>query len=110
MDATQFLERAGKAKALPVYVLHGDEPFLKAQALAAIRRLVLGDADDGFALSTHDGARAVWASVADELNTLPMLSPRRLVVVSGADPFVTRERARLEKLFAERAGLADPTG
>ncbi|MBY0227694.1 MAG: DNA polymerase III subunit delta [Gemmataceae bacterium] len=110
MDAMQFLERAAKLKPQPVYVLAGDEPFLKAQALAAIRRIVLGEADDGFAVSAHDGAKAAWAAVSDDLHTLPMLSPRRVVSVSGADPFVTRERARLEKLFAERAGMKEPTG
>jgi len=36
------------------------------------------------------------------VDTLPFLSPRRLVVVESADPFVTRHRADLEKLFARK--------
>jgi DNA polymerase-3 subunit delta len=48
--------------------------------------------------------------VIDDLMTLPMLSPRRLVTVEDADPFVTRERARLEKLFSERAEGGETSG
>src|SRR5438045_2484010 len=97
MDSLTFLERAGRAKPQPVYVLHGDEPFLKRQVLAALRTLVLGPDAEDFALSTHPGDKATYAAVRDELETLPFLAPRRLVVVENADPFVTRERARLEK-------------
>jgi DNA polymerase-3 subunit delta len=104
MDSLTFLERASKVAPQPLYVLHGDEDFLKRQVLAALRRLVLGPDDNGFALSTYPGDKAVWAAVHDELETLPFLSPRRLVVVESADPFVSRERPRLEKYLAGLAG------
>src|SRR3954471_10629538 len=110
MECLTFLDRLDKLKPQPAYVLFGNEPFLKAQARLAIRRLVLGDDDSGFAESSHDGDKATWAAVHDDLTTLPMLSTRRLVLVDDADAFVTRERARLERLFTDRAGLGDPTG
>src|SRR5262245_2223509 len=98
MDSLTFLDRLDKAKPQPVYVLHGDEEFLKRQSKLALRRLILGAGDDGFALASFEGDKAAWADVVGELNTLPLLAPRRLVVVENADPFVSRERARLEKL------------
>src|SRR5947209_6055431 len=101
MDAFTFLDRAARLKPEPVYVLHGDEDFLKRRVLAAVRVLVLGPEDDGFALSTHAGDKATYAAVRDEVDTLPFLSPRRLVVVENADPFVTRYRAALEKYVPE---------
>jgi DNA polymerase-3 subunit delta len=101
MDSLTFLERAGKAKPQPLYVVHGDEAFLKRQVLAALKALVLGPDEGGFGLSAYPGDKAVFATVHDELQTLPLLGTRRLVVVEGADPFVTRERARLEKYVAE---------
>src|SRR5205823_13827311 len=104
MDSLTFLDRATKAVPQPLYVLHGDEPFLKRQVQAALRKLVLGPDENGFALSTYPGDKPTWAAVHDELETLPFLSPRRLVVVENADPFVTRERARLEKFVTELAG------
>ncbi len=96
MEALTFLERLAKAKPQPLYVLHGDEVFLKRQVHLALRRLVLGP-EEGFGVSSHPGDKATWAGVIDDLQTLPFLAPRRLVVVEEADTFVSRERARLEK-------------
>jgi DNA polymerase-3 subunit delta len=101
MDSLAFLDKAPKAKLQPIYVLTGDEPFLKRLVLEALKRLALGPEGDDLGFSTHPGDRATYAAVFDELQTLPFLSPRRLVLVEDADPFVTRERARLEKYFAE---------
>lgn len=101
MDSLTFLQGAAKAKPRPIYVLHGDEHFLKRRVLAALRTLVLESDDDGFGLTGRDGDKAIWAEIHDELETLPFLSSRRLVVIERAEPFVTRERPRLEKYFAE---------
>jgi DNA polymerase-3 subunit delta len=101
MDSLTFLQGTGKAKPRPIYVLQGDEHFLKRRVLASLRSLVLGPDDDGFGLTNRDGDKANWAEIHDELETLPFLSSRRLVVIDRADPFVTRERPRLEKYFAE---------
>ncbi len=101
MDSLTFLQGVAKAKPRPIYVLHGDEHFLKRRVLAALKSLVLGAEDNDFGVSNRDGDKAVWAEIHDELETLPFLSPRRLVMVDRADPFVSRERARLEKYFAE---------
>src|SRR5262249_7545179 len=88
----------------------GDEAFLQRRVMAALRTLVLGR-EEGFNLSTHAGEKAAWGAVLDDLQTLPLLGPRRLVVVEGADPFVTRERPRLEKYVTEHPpGGAAPAG
>src|SRR5438876_11951988 len=100
MDALAFLDRAGKAKVQPVYVLHGDEPFLKRQVRAALRKLVVGDDDSGFSESSHDGASATYGAVVSDVQTIGLLAPRRLVIVEDADAFVTHERARLEQYVA----------
>jgi DNA polymerase-3 subunit delta len=110
MDSLTFLERLSKARVQPLYVLHGDEHFLKRQVLTALRTLVLGPEDAGFAAATYPGDKASWSAVLDELQTLPFLAPRRLVVVEDADPFVTRERGRLEKFVASLAERPSPSG
>jgi DNA polymerase III subunit delta len=97
MDSLVFLERSSRAKVQPVYALTGDEPFLKSQVLAALRALVLGPEGGDMGLSVFSGDKAVRSTIYDELQTLPFLSPRRLVVVENADPFVSLERAWLEK-------------
>jgi DNA polymerase-3 subunit delta len=100
MECLTFLQRTPRGRPQPVYVLHGDEDFLKRQALAVLRRFVLESDDNAFGLTTYPGDKTAWAAVHDELGTLPFLCPRRLVVVDNADPFVTRHRAALEKYVA----------
>ncbi len=101
MDSLTFLEKPIKGKPLPLYVVAGDEDFLKRQVLAKIRRWVLGDADDDFSSATYAGDRASFADVFDDLQTLPFFGERRLVVVERADPFVTKARPQLEKAVAK---------
>jgi DNA polymerase III subunit delta len=105
MDALTFLDKIDKAKVQPIYVLTGDEAFLKHQVLAGLRRLVLGPGDDGFGVCTFAGDKASFSVVHAELTTLPFLAPRRLVVVERADPFITAERSRLEKYAAAPAEM-----
>jgi DNA polymerase III subunit delta len=106
MDSLTFLERPPKGKPQPLYVLHGDEDFLKRRVLDALKGWVLGADADDFALSTHPGDKATFAGVHDELQTVPFFGPRRLVIVENADPFITRYRATLEKAV----GDLPPTG
>jgi DNA polymerase-3 subunit delta len=96
MDALAFLEQSS-AKVGPLYVLHGDEAFLKRQALLVLRRRALGADSDDNAVAAHAGDTAQFAAVWDELHTAPFFAPKRLVVVENADPFVTRFRGLLEK-------------
>jgi DNA polymerase-3 subunit delta len=103
MDSLTFLEQIGKSPPLPVYVIHGDEDFLKRQVITALKAHVLDGGDETFGASNHPGDKAVWADVHGELLTLPFLSPRRLVVIDSAEPFVTAWRAQLEKYLAAPA-------
>jgi DNA polymerase-3 subunit delta len=98
MDALSFLDRP---RPQPLFVVYGDEDFLRRLVLAAIRKTVLGDGDDEFSCSVHPGDKATYAAVVDELQTVPFFGEHRLVVVENADPFVTRYRATLEKLVAD---------
>jgi DNA polymerase-3 subunit delta len=97
MDSLTFLERADRLKPKPLYVLHGDEEFLKRQALTAIRRIAFGPEFDQAEYSTYPGEKAVFAAVFDELKTVSFFSPLRLIVLDNADPFVTTYRPLLEK-------------
>jgi DNA polymerase-3 subunit delta len=97
MDSLAFLEPNGPTEVQPVYFLTGDEDFLKRQVLAKLRTLIFGTEADEFGLSTYSGDKAIFATVRNELETAPFLSPRRLVVIDQADPFVTLYRPALEK-------------
>src|SRR5437870_5034731 len=103
MDCNAFLDRASRASPEPIYVVHGDDDFLRRQVIAAIRTIVLPSESDSFGLATYAGDKATFADVRAELETLPFTGPRRLVVVETADPFVTASRALLEKYVAQPA-------
>lgn len=97
MDSLTFLASADKSKIQPIYVVHGDEDFLKRQVVQALQALVLGEQADEFSVSTYIGDVVDWATVMDDLHTIPFFGPRRLVIVDGADDFVSKHRPALEK-------------
>src|SRR6266568_5624106 len=103
MDAVDFLSKSRRGEPQPVYVLFGDEEFLKRQARAALTTWLLGDADPAFAVSTYPGDQADWSTIRGELQTLPFLSPRRVLVIDQADEFVSNNRQTLEKYVARPA-------
>ena len=72
------------------------EPVLLSES-GGRRARALGPDSDDQSVATHAGDKATFAAVYDELQTVPFFAPRRIVVVEGADPFVTRFRSQLEK-------------
>jgi DNA polymerase-3 subunit delta len=101
MDGSTFLEAANAGSLEPIYVVHGDEDFLKRRVLLKLRQICFGDEGECLGWTVLEGDRAEFAAVRDELSTLGFLSEHRLVQVSQADKFVTNHRAQLEKYAAE---------
>lgn len=102
LPALDYLANPAKHPAPAVCVAFGDEPFLKREILAALRREVLGGGDGDFSLTTLEGRTASLRDLLDELATLALFGGggRRLVVVDAADEFVTANRAALEDYVA----------
>jgi DNA polymerase-3 subunit delta len=100
MRALEWLRDPGRHPLARVYVVHGDDLYLRREATSAIVRAVLGDEADELATRRFEGNTAGLADVMDELRTLPFFSKRRLVVIDDADPFVTRNRKELEAYVA----------
>lgn len=70
----------------PAYLLLGDEAFLREEALAGLRRVLLGD-EIGPSYQVFDGTKAELATVLDEVRTLPFFGAgHRLVIVDRAGP------------------------
>jgi DNA polymerase-3 subunit delta len=77
MDSLAFIDKPPDAKKLaPVFVLYGDEDFLKRQVLITLRKAVFGSEENGFGLSTQSGDRADLATVRGEPETVSILSQR----------------------------------
>ena len=62
------------------YLLAGSESLLREDALAVLRRAVIGDGDPAFLVDRFDG-NASPGEVSDALDTLPVIAARRLVVL-----------------------------
>jgi DNA polymerase-3 subunit delta len=88
-----LIRELGQGVLRPVYLLAGEEPLLREDALRALRLAVLGDAGDAFDLDRLPAAKLEAGALRDAVRRLPVLAPRRLVIV--------------EDLEAVRAGVAD---
>lgn len=97
MTGLELAQDPNSLEVRPIYVIFGDDELLRAEAWTAIRRRVLGDADD-FAVSRFDGDAASFADINDELATLPFFGSHRVVLLDSADSFVTAHRPALERL------------
>ena len=97
MEAIAFLKST--AAIGPLYVLHGDEAFLKRLVANAIKTRALGAEAAEQAVAKYTGETAAFADVFDELQTLPFFAKRRIVVVEAADKFVSEFRPQLEKII-----------
>lgn len=103
MDALVFIDKNGKVRRQPYYVLSGDEDFLKHRVLAILAPVVVGDADPEFAVTTFPGDKTDFSTVRNELDSVSFFSERRMVVVDQADAFVTKFRPQLEAYVAAPA-------
>ena len=97
MQAFDCLKRLSKLPRPPVAAAFGDEESLRSLVVARLTQHLLGGTTVEFGSTRFEGDSSSWADVHDELRTLPFLSKFRVVVVGGADGFVTKHRAALEQ-------------
>jgi DNA polymerase III subunit delta len=94
-DVVAAIERGEIA---PVYALGGEEPFLVARCLTAVRRAVLGaDADHGSSLNLdlYDLREHGLGAAINAAKTLPMFARRRLVIVRDVGELPADQQAPL---------------
>ncbi|MFM8984851.1 MAG: DNA polymerase III subunit delta [Planctomycetia bacterium] len=98
---------AGSLGSPTIVVVHGDEPFLAGQVLAALRERLCPDEDDrAWAWREFVGDGELDPrDVFDEAATVPLFAgATRAAVVRSADAFVTAARERLEAVAAAPRG------
>jgi DNA polymerase-3 subunit delta len=72
----------------PAYLLAGEEPLLRDDALAAIRAAALSGGAEDFNYDRLEGSKTSPAALRDALAALPVMSPHRLVLLR--EPLATR--------------------
>jgi len=65
----------------PAYLVAGEEPLLRDDALAALREAVLADGPAEFNSDRLEGGATSPAALFDAVRILPVMAPRRLVVL-----------------------------
>lgn len=94
------LDKALKGGNAPVYLLHGDAPFLTREAAIWLKDQVLAGAPEEFALDRFDGSdRPDAERIAQAARTLPMMVPRRLVWIRAAEGLFALQKAQITPLL-----------
>jgi DNA polymerase-3 subunit delta len=88
-----------KKKQEPIYVIVGEEKSLVDAECEKLLESELSPEQRVTGLFNADPAEVSATEVLDELRTLPFLTERRVVLVKGADKFVSENRELLEKYF-----------
>jgi DNA polymerase III subunit delta len=106
-ELTRELAERGPRRA---YLLAGAEALFRDDALAALRGAVLAGSDPAFGLDRFD-ASATPGELVDALNTLPVLAPRRMVVLQEPEARRGSARALLDAVadWLEAEQKSDPS-
>ncbi len=116
MKYTEFIHKIKAIRNLPLYIISGDEHFLKKQALAEIKKRFLADGgvEQGlveFDIKNPNNARnkgaeniiagnvkpssVSFSDVLNEVRTASMFGKHKLVIVEGADGFIHKYQEKL---------------
>lgn len=87
---------AGTPLTRPVYVIYGSDPALTGPQCEGLIEQLLEPQYRSVGLVRFEGGSVELADVLDELHTIPLLGPRRVVVVRDADKFINEHRAAIE--------------
>jgi DNA polymerase-3 subunit delta len=83
----------------PLYFFHGDEPYLIQQAVQYVKACALHGSPADFNFSAYYAADAEISQVRDEVETLPMMAARRVVLLREVQDLSDREWDQLTPLF-----------
>jgi DNA polymerase-3 subunit delta len=103
LDSQQLYQSVEKAlneqKFAPLYFFYGDEPYLIQQAVQYLKVCALHGTIPDFNFSSYYAADAEISQVRDEVETLPMMAARRVVILREVQDLSDREWDQLTPLF-----------
>jgi DNA polymerase-3 subunit delta len=85
MTLDELVAELGDEKLRSAYLVAGEEPLLRDDALAALRAAALTGAEAEFNLDRLDAKSITPGILLDTVRTLPVMAPRRLVVIEEPD-------------------------
>jgi len=88
-----------------VYYVYGDEELLIEQGLNRLKALFAAEADSDFNVEVIDAATMGAEHVVDSAETIPLMSPRRLVIARGVETLSKKEQGIIAA-YLDRANPA----
>ena len=105
----ELLARLEQNKKLPAILLLGDEPYLRDKCRADLIGHFVQEAARTWAVSRFSADRGETQAALDQSQTLPMLSPKQVVFLEGAEAIENLgEKNRKETVDGILAYLKDP--
>ncbi len=99
MRGQELLRKIDQGKIRPLYFFYGEEGFLIEEAIASISRKFLPDVVEGGSKSSNLEVVYAKEGEADRIinlaQTLPLLSPRRLILVREVDKLSPKDLGKL---------------
>jgi DNA polymerase-3 subunit delta len=83
----------------PIYFFFGDEPYLLQQAVQYLKVCALHGGAADFNFSSYYAADTEPGRIRDEVETLPMMAPRRVVIVKEVQDFTDKEWEQMEPIL-----------
>lgn len=81
MQQKVLFDRVRQGQLEAIYLLYGPEEYLKDQAVARIKRLALGGGPEELNFASLDGKGLGAGDLVAACETLPLMSPKKLVLV-----------------------------
>jgi DNA polymerase-3 subunit delta len=107
VNAAELAAELAAGKIRPAYLVAGEEPLLRDEALAALKRAVLAPGSEDFNFDRLEGDSARPAALLDALGTLPVMAEHRLVVLREPEAARGGGKALVEALAEAVPTLAD---
>ncbi len=94
-QAHEFFARRDRLAFAPVFMVFGSESLLKAKVVSVIRKKFLTEGAEDFDTALFYGDETKAESVLEQLESLPFLSERRVIVLKDADSMRSEEAKKL---------------
>lgn len=102
IDNQKFYKDLETKNFKPVYFLFGDEPYLLNQCVNRFKQAVLSESTMDFNYSLFYAADADATLIKDCVETLPVFTSHRLVIVKNAQDFKDSELQELESVITNQ--------
>ncbi|WP_394843065.1 DNA polymerase III subunit delta [Pendulispora brunnea] len=101
------MAQAKQGKLLPLYVIVGEERFLRDEVVAALRSAALGNGVAAFNEDKYTAGEADADAILSAARTVPMMAPKRFVLVRGIERWDSSGEGRSDDGDAKKLAPLD---